>query len=245
MIRKPANRIGLLLSSFGVSLMLLGPAYAEPGRIDWADVARFGTPETDELVLEVLYGGSLTDAIAVAQALPRRKDPALAGIVGKLLQHGGTAGSTGAIGTEDRRTELLLRIMLDAAGALPDGARERFFEANGRTVTTLFEHLARFEAPMLRATVWRTAAAAPPEMRRELLGDARAAAFELSRRIEEARRAGGPETRLHPELVAEASAFMTYAAVVADPTMRALVEEIRMSARNRTVVEQAREVLEP
>ncbi|MFP4232432.1 MAG: hypothetical protein ACLFRR_11360 [Spirochaetaceae bacterium] len=245
MVRKPVNRICLLLSVFGVSLSLSGPAHAEPGKIDWAEVARVGTPETDEVVLEVLYGGSLTDAMAVAGALPRREDPTLAGVVRKLLRHGGTAGSTGAMGTKGRRTELLLRIMLDAAGALPEGARERFFEANGRTVTTLFEHLTRFEAPMLRAAVWRAAAAAPPEMRRELLGDARAAAFELSRRIEEARRAGGPETRLHPELVAEASAFMSYAAVVADPTVRALVEEIRMSARNRTLVEKAREVLEP
>lgn len=205
---------------------------------NWADVAEASTPGQDELIAELLTTLPLTDALTVARSLPRREDADISAPL-RALHRGPAAGT--------RRAELLTRVALDALHALPEQRRRPALEANAGLFRHFLAESPRLESPMLRAAVWRAAAASTEEARRDMLPAARTAAAALHARFLAASReraaAAAPGHREDPELVSEGLAFFSYAAATSDATLRALVDAIREESRTPTLVEQARSLM--
>jgi hypothetical protein len=206
---------------------------------NWAGVAEASGPAQDELITELLATLPLTDALTVARSLPRREDADIAAPL-RALHRGPDAGT--------QRAELLTRVALDAMHALPAARRRPVLEANAGLLRHFLDESPRLESAMLRAAVWRAAAASTGEARRNMLPAARAAASALHARFAAAADArvgdDAPGRREDPELVAEATAFFSYAAATPDGTLAALVDAIREESRDGALVERARTVLE-
>jgi hypothetical protein len=213
------------------------PATAQSG--NWAAVAEASGPAQDDFITELLATLPLTDALTVARSLPRR-EAADIGAPLRALHRGPHAGT--------QRAELLTRVAFDALHALPAARRAPALETNAGLLRHFLEESPRLESAMLRAAVWRAAAASTGEKRREMLPEARAAASALHARFAAGADArvddDAPGRREDPELVAEAIAFFSYVAATPDGTLAALVDAIREESRNGALVERARTVLE-
>jgi hypothetical protein len=242
--RRSSPLIGLtrLLVAFaliaGVSTFVTPPpAGAQSG--GWADIAEASGPEQDGYIAELLTTLPLTDALTVARSLPRREHADI-GAPLRALYRGPRAAT--------QRAELLTRVALDALHALPADRRRPALEANAGLLRHFLVESSRLESAMLRAAVWRAAAASSEEARRDMLPAARTAAAALHARFAAAgddrvvERA--PDRREDPELTAEGLAFFSYADVTPDSTLVALADAIREESRDAALVERARSVLE-
>lgn len=218
----------------------VAPAPATAQGRNWADVAEASGPAQDDFIAELLATLPLTDALTVARSLPRRDDADI-GAALRALHVGPDAGT--------QRAELLTRVALDAMLALPADRRPVALEANAGLLRHFLSESPRLESAMLRAAVWRAAAASTGEARREMLPAARTAAVALHARFAAAANDrvgdGAPERTEDPELAAEAVAFFSYAAATPDGTLVALTDAIREESRDAAVIEQARSLLQP
>jgi hypothetical protein len=217
----------------------------------WSAFVERSSTEDDEVIVEVLTTLPLAQAVSVSRALARRAEADIQGVVRGLLASGAAFRSG--------RAQLLIRVAIEELLALGETARRAAAGANVGTVELLLDRRERSADPMLHAAVWRLAALLPDTARLELLPAARRAAGLLAERFAETAEppqrprgssvgAGGhrspaPRPPRDPRLVAEARAFVAFAAVVADPTVRNFVDIIREDARHQRLVTEAREVL--
>lgn len=188
----------------------------------------------DDPLARLLLDLPLSEAIELARALPERREPALAAPI-RLLT---TAGPG-----EGGRHELLTRLIIERSLARhADGTAggDAALASAAGALPRLFEHFSRFDSAMLRAAVWRLAAAAPAAARARIRAASYAAAAALHRRHAENRQG---DVVNDPELDAEALAFLAYAATAADPGLTPFVDAIREESRNVLVVRRARAVL--
>ncbi len=217
------------------------PATAQTG--NWADVVEASGPEEDDFISELLATLPLTDALTVARSLPRREAADIAAPL-RALHRGPDAGT--------HRAELLTRVALDALSALPADRRGPALEANAGLLRHFLLESRRLESAMLRAAVWRAAAASTEQARQDILPAARTAAAALharfaasaDERVGDRVGHGEPGQTEDAERAAEALAFFSYAAVTPDGTLVALVDAIREESRDATLVERAHSVLE-
>ncbi|MFP4372873.1 MAG: hypothetical protein ACLFPO_00915 [Spirochaetaceae bacterium] len=233
----PRILLVLLLAAGMYTVVAPPPAHGQSG--NWAAVAEASGPEQDALIAELLATLPLTDALAIARSLPRREHADIGGAL-RALHRGPARGA--------RRAELLTRVALDALQALPDARRRTALDANAETLRRFLAESPRLDSPMLRASVWRAVAGSDADLRRAVLPQARTAAAALHARFvaeaDSRARDVGPGGEEHPELVAEALAFFSYADATPDATLRTLVDAIRRESRDTVLVERAREVIE-
>jgi len=229
----------IVLALITVAHATATPTPAAAQSRSWEAVAEASTPAEDAFIVELLTTLPLTDALAVARALPRRENPDIAAPLRAL--HRGPGART-------QRAELLTRVAIDALNALPEERRRPALEANAELIRDFLGESARFDSPMLRAAVWQAAAASGEEARRAMLPAARTSAAALHERFVAAadNRGGGrrSERMRNPQLASEGLAFFSYASATADATLLALVDAIRVESRDATLVRRARAVLE-
>ncbi|NBB89729.1 MAG: hypothetical protein GVY23_00815, partial [Spirochaetes bacterium] len=208
---------GFLLA---LALIIVAQATATPTPADaqsrsWEAVAEASTPTEDSFIVELLTNLPLTDALAVARALPRRENPDIAEPLRAL--HRGPGAHT-------QRAELLSRVAINALNALPVERRGPALEANAELIRHFLGESARFDSPMLRAAVWQAAAASGEQARRAMLPAARTSAAALHERFVAAVENRGGEAGRQSERVrnlqlsSEALAFFSYASATADAT---------------------------
>jgi hypothetical protein len=132
--------------------------------------------------------------------------------------------------------------------ALPAARRRPALAANAGLLRHFLDESSRLESAMLRAAVWRAAAASTGESRRNMLPAARTAAAALHARFAASAQQrfddGAPARRDDPQLAAEAVAFFSYVSATPDDTLLALADAIREESRDAALVERARSVFE-
>ncbi|MGM0673934.1 MAG: hypothetical protein ACQETQ_04495 [Spirochaetota bacterium] len=244
-------------------LLILLPLEAPGRNLSWTMFAAQSEPADDPIILEVLSRLELSEALAVAGALPNRPVPDLSTVFSGLLQ-----------GKLDERDELFMRVALEGLLALTPSERDNALESNRETLSLLFENMSRLDSPMLRSVVWRAAALSSQPVRQELLPEARTAAAALYRRADDrtARSRSRRRRNAHPtpptmapispaperepepqdegtprgvyaQETYEALGFLAFARNTPDRTLVALVDQLRRRSRDPVFVQRAREML--
>jgi len=179
----------------------------------------------DGVALSILLGNDTTDAMSVAKALGRRKDPYVADILDGLFAH--------MRGPKSYRTTLLFRVVLEYVFLLPNPSPEKI-SANGHTLSALLEKLQSIRDAATKRVLLQIAIYLPATVSQQPLLDEGAFLAQYLRST------GGA---FAPERLAEAEAFLAACSAHDNTVLRGEVIALVELARDAGFVRSARRYL--